>query len=37
MAVYIGESEAKLVKGDGESVELYIGDVCIISNEEGDE
>lgn len=37
MAVYIGESKAELVRGDGESVALYIGDICIIPIEEGDE
>ena len=34
MAVYIGEHEAKLIKGDGKSAELYIGDKCIIPKEE---
>lgn len=37
MAVYIGESKAELVRGDGESVALYIGDICIIPFKEGDE
>lgn len=37
MAVYIGESNAKLVRGDGKSVALYIGDICIIPFEEGDD
>ena len=34
MAVYIGECEAKLIKGDGVSAALYLGDKCIIPKEE---
>ena len=34
MAIYIGECEAKLIKGDGKSAALYLGDVCIIPKQE---
>ena len=34
MAIYIGECEAKLYKGDYQSAALYKGDVCIIPKQE---
>ena len=34
MAIYIGECEVKLYKGDYQSAALYIGDKCIIPKEE---
>lgn len=37
MAVYIGEHKVKLIKGDGSSAALYIGDKCVIPKEEKEE
>lgn len=37
MAIYIGECEAKLIKGEDINAALYKGDVCIIPKEENEE
>ncbi len=36
MAIYIGECEAKLYKGDYNSAALYKGDICIIPKAENE-